>query len=382
MNFFHPKEINKWIGYLFAIAIIASTIYISNGMVKQLKQEEERKIKIIANSLELLSNEEQLSPNVTKHLLETMRSNTTIPILILDKKGQINDYKNIDSIKLNDKKFIAEMQSYYKPIEIKSPYLDLYIYYNNSSLLTKLKYYPALLIIIIALFTWFTLWYFRTLKRTEQSFLWAGLAKETAHQIGTPLSSIMGWMQILESENIKSEAIAEINNDVERLKIITERFSKIGSHPELKRQNIIPIIQETLSYLQSRISQKIQLFFETNINEVYVETNQALFSWVIENLIKNAVDATRNEGAIKIDLQISQKRVIIDICDNGQGIAHKYWKKVFEPGFTTKKRGWGLGLSLVKRIIQNYHKGKIFIIKSELGKGTTFRMILKLNQKN
>lgn len=377
MNFFNPKKLNKWLGYVFAIAIIVATIYISNGMVNQLKIEEEKKIKIIANSLELLSNEEQLSPNVTKHLLETMRSNTTIPILILDKKGEINDYKNIDSVKLNDKKFIAEMQTYYKPIEIKSPYLDLYIFYNNSALLTQLKYYPAILIIIIALFIWFTLWYFRTLKRTEQSFLWAGLAKETAHQIGTPLSSIMGWMQILESENVQSDAITEINNDVERLKIITERFSKIGSHPELKKENVIPIIQETLSYLKSRISQKIQLNFETDTNEATIETNQALFSWVIENLIKNAVDAIRNEGIINIMLQTSHKRIIIDICDNGQGIAHKNWKKVFEPGFTTKKRGWGLGLSLVKRIIQNYHKGKIFVIKSELGKGTTFRIILK-----
>ncbi len=377
MNFFNPKKINKWLGYVFAIAIIVATIYISNGMVNQLKIEEEKKIKIIANSLELLSNEEQLSPNVTKHLLETMRSNTTIPILILDKKGEINDYKNIDSLKLNDKQFIAEMQTYYKPIEIKSPYLDLYIYYNNSSLLTQLKYYPAILIIIIALFIWFTLWYFRTLKRTEQSFLWAGLAKETAHQIGTPLSSIMGWMQILESENVKSEAITEINNDVERLKTITERFSKIGSHPELKSENIIPIIRETISYLQNRISQKIQLNFETDTQIALIETNQALFSWVIENLTKNAVDAIRNEGKITINLQSHHHKIIIDICDNGQGIARKHWKKVFEPGFTTKKRGWGLGLSLVKRIIQNYHHGKIFVAKSELGKGTTFRIILK-----
>ena len=234
-----------------------------------------------------------------------------------------------------------------------------------------------ILILIIILFAYFSYWYFKTLKNTEQSFLWAGMAKETAHQIGTPLSSLMGWIEILKLENVSQEPIQEMENDIERLEQITERFSKIGSLPELEFHNIVEVTENSVNYLKSRTSKKVDYQFNSDKGEIRIPLNVALYSWVIENLIKNSVDAMQSVGAISVHISDNLDDVIVSITDTGPGISKNLHKRIFEPGYTTKKRGWGLGLSLAKRIVENYHKGKIFVAKSDKESGTEIQMILK-----
>src|SRR5690606_8492781 len=243
--------------------------------------------------------------------------------------------------------------------------------------LTRLQYYPIILILVIILFVYFSYWYFKTLKNTEQSFLWAGMAKETAHQIGTPLSSLLGWVEILKMEEMDQEPVLEIEKDIHRLNQITERFSKIGSLPELQPNNLIEITENTVNYLKGRMSSKVDLRFHSEKEEIRIPLNIALYSWVIENLVKNAVDAMQNQGAISVYVTDKENSVIVSVADTGPGIMKKLHKRIFEPGFTTKQRGWGLGLSLAKRIIENYHNGKIFVAKSDRDSGTEIRIILR-----
>ena len=252
-----------------------------------------------------------------------------------------------------------------------------FVYYENSQLLKRLQYYPMILVLIIILFVSFSFWYFRILKNTEQSYLWAGMAKETAHQIGTPLSSLLGWIEILKLEEENRESVQEMEKDIQRLSQITERFSKIGSLPELSSENVVDITENTVKYLKDRISSKVDLQFISSKQEIRIPLNVALYSWVIENLVKNAVDAMQNVGAINVHISENSNQVFILVEDTGPGIPKKLHKTIFDPGFTTKQRGWGLGLSLAKRIIENYHKGKIFVARSEKDAGTEIKIILK-----
>ena len=251
-----------------------------------------------------------------------------------------------------------------------------YIYYRNSDLLNKLTYYPIALILILGLFLTVIYMMFTSNKIAEQNKLWTGMAKETAHQIGTPLSSLLGWIAILKTENVDDKYIDEIENDVHRLNIIANRFSKIGSLPELKVRNIVDITKAAYHYLESRSSKQISFSFETSENTIDVHLNEELFGWVIENLIKNAIDAMQGKGSVSVSISSDSKFVKILVSDTGKGMNKSQFKQIFKPGYTTKKRGWGLGLSLSKRIIQDYHKGKIFVKKSEVGKGTTFQILL------
>lgn len=323
-----------------------------------------------------------MSDLIKSFISEVVLNSAHVPVVFTDEsREKIIAYGNMDSIKVQDKAYvkaiIAEMASQNSPIEI-----DLgsgkknYIFYQDSFILTQIKYFPLIQFLIIGLFLVIAYTLFSTARRAEQNQVWVGMAKETAHQLGTPLSSLMAWMELLKLKGVDESVTTEIGKDIKRLETITERFSKIGSVPELEKTNLVSVLQHALTYLETRVSRKIALELKTPAPEILVPLNIPLFDWVIENLCKNAIDAMDGKGFIKIELTDQQQFVYIDIIDSGKGIPKSEFKTVFEPGFTTKKRGWGLGLSLTKRIIENYHRGKIFVKRSEPNKGTTFRIVL------
>ncbi len=380
-NFFKNTRSRLWLNYLWIFICIVVIIVLSNHLVSQLKLEEEKKIESIAEAYELYGSDVVLDQKTMTFLFDFTKKNTSIPLLVLDEDDNYAFHKNIDSLFIKNpeklKETISEFKTYYPPIPIDLGYEKQYLYYKNSKLLSQLEYYPYILIALIGLFILFTLWYFRTLRRTEQSYLWAGLAKETAHQIGTPLSSIMGWIELLKLDPNDTESLMEMENDVQRLQFITDRFSKIGSEADVHETNLVDSTEEIVAYLRKRISDKITLEVHSNQAEVFASINVPLFNWVIENLVKNAVDSLKDSGAIHIEIRQMDKGIELDISDNGPGIPNRMRKSVFQPGFSTKKRGWGLGLSLAKRIIESYHQGKIFVLKSEPNVQTTFRIQLK-----
>ena len=251
------------------------------------------------------------------------------------------------------------------------------IYYGNSPLLKKIGYYPLALLLIILLFAAVVYFFYRSTKTAEQNKLWTGMAKETAHQIGTPLSSLVGWTEILKTEKVNPEYIAEIEKDIDRLQTITDRFSKIGSAPTLETLDLVEVTTSSYEYLKSRSSKLINFEIEHPDKEILVNLNAQLYSWTIENLVKNAIDAMKGKGDLKLSITQVEKQVFVNITDTGKGIPKQLFNKIFEPGYTTKKRGWGLGLSLAKRIVEDYHKGKIKVVESEIGKGTTIQITLK-----
>lgn len=376
------RNLSKWIGFLFAFLIFGATVWYSNQFVQQLKVEEQTKMETYAKAVELQGSDVTLSSDAQNFLIDITNGNTTIPAVLVGEMGEINAVMNIpeevqsDSVKM--KKILDDMKELRQPIVIDLGELGKqYVYYQNSPLLTRLQYYPIILIGLIILFILFSYWYFKTLKNTEQSFLWAGMAKETAHQIGTPLSSLLGWVEILKMEDVDQMPVIEIEKDIHRLNQITERFSKIGSLPELQPQNVIEVTENTVNYLRDRISKKVDLQFNSTKEEIRIPLNVALYSWVIENLVKNAVDAMQNQGAINVFISDNESKVTISVSDTGSGIPKNLHKRIFEPGFTTKTRGWGLGLSLAKRIIENYHKGKIFVAKSDKDSGTEIKIVLR-----
>lgn len=376
------RNISKWIGFLFAFLIFGMTVWFSNQFVQQLKHEEQLKIENYAHAVQLLGSDEIFSSKVQEYLVGITAANKTLPVILVDEEDELILVSNISEEIQNDskklEKIVSKMKQLHEPIEVDLGELGKqYVYYENSQLLKRLQYYPMILILIIILFAYFSYWYFKTLKNTEQSFLWAGMAKETAHQIGTPLSSLMGWIEILKLENVSQEPIQEMENDIERLEQITERFSKIGSLPELELHNIVEVTENSVNYLKSRTSKKVDYQFNSDKGEIRIPLNVALYSWVIENLIKNSVDAMQSVGAISVHISDNLDDVIVSITDTGPGISKNLHKRIFEPGYTTKKRGWGLGLSLAKRIVENYHKGKIFVAKSDKESGTEIQMILK-----
>lgn len=381
-NLLKNRNLSKWIGFIVAFLIFGSTIWYSNQFVQELKKEEQTKIENYAKAVQLLGSDEVLSSGVQNYLLTITTGNTTMPVLLLDDEQEVVLANNIhhdimsDTLKMN--RLIRKMKELHQPIEVDLGILGKqYVYYENSPLLTRLQYYPIILIFIIILFVFFSFWYFRTLKNTEQSFLWAGMAKETAHQIGTPLSSLLGWVEILRLENANPESVDEIEKDIHRLNQITERFSKIGSLPELQMNNLVEITQNTVQYLKDRISKGIEFQFKSEKEEIRIPLNVALYSWVIENLVKNAADAMQNKGALSVYISDNMDYVTVSVADTGSGIPKRLHKRIFEPGFTTKTRGWGLGLSLAKRIIEDYHKGRIYVAKSDKDSGTEIKVVLK-----
>lgn len=331
----------------------------------------------IAKNLESDSNQD-----IGELPLQIISSNQTTPMITVSKRGEYN-YNNIDEEKAKDttyiKALIEKFKKENKPIEIRYDGEVLStIYYGNSPLLNKLKYYPMALVLIIVLFAAVAYFFYRSTKTADQNKLWTGMAKETAHQIGTPLSSLVGWSEILKAEQVNPQYLEEIEKDINRLQTITERFSKIGSVPNLEEQDIVTATKESYQYLKSRSSKLINFEISVPNESIFVKLNEPLYSWTIENLVKNAIDAMKGKGTLNIHIEKDQKFVHVLISDTGKGISKNLFKTIFEPGFTSKKRGWGLGLSLSKRIIEDYHKGKIKVKQSEIGKGTTMQISLKM----
>jgi signal transduction histidine kinase len=309
-----------------------------------------------------------------EYLRYVINNNTTIPIILTDSKDGIIDTRNLEESIAKDSLKIKESLEDFKKqnLPIKMGEFQ-YIYYGNSSLLNQLKYFPIALIIIIVLFGALVYNFYKASKTATQNKLWAGMAKETAHQIGTPLSSLLGWIEIMKVDNVDETTVEEVTKDVNRLQTIAERFSKIGSEPVLLKLNVIEETSKTFEYLRSRTSNQVEFLFKAPAHPVYVMLNPELHSWTVENLVKNAIDAMKGKGALNVVIEETEKQIKIKVTDTGKGIPKNQFRKIFEPGFTTKKRGWGLGLSLTRRIVEEYHKGRIKVLNSEIDKGTTMQ---------
>lgn len=315
---------------------------------------------------------------------EVVLNSASVPVIITDStRTRVIEYGLLDPVKARDtlylKRTLEHMAGDNDPIEIElADQGKRFIFYQNSDLLTRMMYFPYIQLGIIAMFLIIAYIFFSSARKSEQNQVWVGLAKETAHQLGTPLSSMIAWIELLNLEGHTSETITELTKDVDRLQKITDRFSKIGSEPKLKKENIVRVIYDSVDYIRSRASKKVHYqILQPVTQEIFVPINLHLFEWVIENLCKNAIDAIAGDGLIDIDIREEEKLVLIDISDNGKGIPKSRFKTIFNPGYTSKKRGWGLGLSLSKRIIKDYHNGKIFVKSSVINKGTTFRIILR-----
>jgi two-component sensor histidine kinase len=392
-SIYQSKAALKWIALAFSLIIGFASVLYTNSIVEELKEREERYIELFANTLEYTSDPNN-SENITFIFQEIVTPNNSIPVIVVDANGNPSIYRNInvDSSK-NDsaamqqilKKELKLMEQEYEPIAISGvdsndPSGYQYIYYRNSDLIYRLRYYPYIQLSVIAAFVFFGYVSFSYSRKAEQNQVWVGLAKETAHQLGTPLSSLMAWLEIMKiDDDLKDkEVVTELEKDISKLELITSRFSSIGSVPVLKEENISKIIEQTVNYLKKRTSKKVDLNFLSKDDIITADINKPLFDWVIENLCKNAIDAMSGEGKITITLKEGKYGdALIDITDNGKGIPSGKIKQIFQPGFSTKKRGWGLGLTLAKRIIENYHNGKILVKESTVNKGTTFRIILR-----
>ncbi|MBI4645624.1 MAG: HAMP domain-containing histidine kinase [Bacteroidia bacterium] len=382
MNIYSRKQWWKLLLFIAAVVIGISSLWYTNVLVKKLSVEARKKVELWAEGTKQLANINDQNQNFS-FLLEVIINNETVPVILADEKEKINGYKNLDSLKALDPEYLKNqleiMKKQHEPIEIVL-YEDHknYIYYKDSVLLVQLTYYPYIQLGVIFLFILVSYFAFSVSRKAEQNQVWVGLSKETAHQLGTPISSLIAWVELLKMEKKKEEHVAEIEKDVRRLEVITERFSKIGSTPVLSKVNIIDVLYQSINYIKSRVSSKItfNLHF-TKDDEIIVPLNIALFEWVIENLCKNAIDAMDGTGTIDIFVTDQTQIIYIDIKDTGKGIPKSKYKDVFHPGYTTKERGWGLGLSLAKRIIETYHSGKIFIKSSEIDVGTVFRIALK-----
>ena len=372
----------KWKLFLFIAAILIGfgSLWYTNILVKELKSEERKKIELWAEAMkqfETASLDQDIS-----FILKTLQNNKTVPVILTDEADNIIHTLNLDSEQLLDSSYLKEqleqMKELYPPIEINVVDGVNHVYYRDSTLLTKLTYYPFIQLLVIFLFIVVAYFAFSSSRRAEQNQVWVGMSKETAHQLGTPISSLLAWIELLKMKNEDDNLVQEVEKDIKRLETITERFSKIGSAPVLTSINIVPVLYNSVSYVKNRSSNKVKFNMQFLIDEVIpVPLNIALFEWVIENLCKNAIDAMNGSGFIDVSITDQIQVIFIDIKDSGKGIPKSKYKTVFQPGYTTKKRGWGLGLSLSKRIIEEYHSGKIFVKSSEPNNGTTFRIVLK-----
>ena len=397
MDIYSKKQKWKFALIGFAVIIGISSLFVTNTLVKELKTEERKKIELWAQA--------------TKHLvsltgegdyslaIKVISENNNIPVILVDACDSILENRNFqnftktDSFFINlgiitpqiiDNKFLRselnEMkESGDEPIEINIIGDKQWIYYKDSALLYRLRYYPVYQLGFIGLFMFIAYFMFSASRRSEQNKVWAGMAKETAHQIGTPLSSLMAWTELLKEKEGTEQMVAEMEKDIKRLETITERFSKIGSKSELQKRDIVSLVSQSIEYLKARMPVNTEFDIQVPGKEIIIPLNSVLFEWVIENLVTNAVDAMKGKGKISVSITEEENKIVINISDTGDGIDRSIIKNIFKPGVTSKKRGWGLGLSLSKRIIEEYHKGSIFVMKSEKGKGTTFTIRLPKN---
>ncbi len=380
MSFFSHNRISKVFMLSALFIILGLLLWNTTLFFERLKDVERDKMKIWAQSQKSITTENKNDYLELNLLIIT--SNNKIPIVNLNTDGTVNMHRNISKKIIEDpklfKKYIASLKLVNDPIVIPLPNNNKqYLYYGDSSILNKLKYYPIAIFLIVLLLIGMVYFFFNTSKISEQNKLWAGMAKETAHQLGTPLSSLVGWIEILKSENIDPSYIHEITKDITRLNMITERFSKIGSKPSLTLMNVIGETEDAFEYLKARSSKLIQFKLEVPDSSILVKLNKELYGWTIENLVKNAIDAMKGKGDLTVKVIEEKQHVKIQVIDTGMGLSKFLFKRVFEPGYTTKTRGWGLGLSLARRIIVDYHKGNIKVAQSEKDKGTTFQITLK-----
>lgn len=378
----------QYIGWKFVLAsiavlIIVTTIWFVSNLTKKIQDEERKKVAIWAEAnQELLKSAPDANLNL---VVEIVTTNTTIPLILTDKQGHILDSRNIDSLRIaqNPDYLQEQLQAFKKQhppfiMEVDARQkLYNYIYYGDSLILKQIRYYPYIQLGVVTLFIALVLFALSSTNRATQNQVWVGLAKETAHQLGTPLSSMEAWLEILRENEANSMMATELAKDVDRLKLITDRFSKIGSVPKLEERNVLEQIENMTAYIRKRAPQKVRFTVHSSEKELPVMISPPLFDWVVENLLKNALDAMEGSGHIDINIENHPTFVTIDIADTGKGIPKMHFEKVFKPGFSTKKRGWGLGLSLAKRIIEEYHKGRLFVKSSEINKGTTFRILLR-----
>jgi two-component system, sporulation sensor kinase E len=385
LSIYYKKNNWKIVLLLVAIVIGAVSLYYTSQVVHNIEKQEKKKMLLWARATRDLSSNTDLEQN-QEFLLDILRENDNIPVILTDDNLQILSYLNIDPEQAEKPGYLERqlvvMRQQHEPILIEPiEGIRQYIFFKDSDLLYQLRYYPYFQLAVISIFLLVSYLAFSVSRRYEQDFLWVGMAKETAHQLGTPISSLMAWQEYLKSTTAEEdqEMVNEVGKDIERLQTITERFSKIGSVPVLEPVDMREVIERGMGYMRKRASEKVVFQIETGDQPVMVALNAPLFDWVIENLTKNALDAMSGAGTIRLQLSTAQKMAVIDFTDTGKGIPNHQFQAIFKPGITTRKRGWGLGLTLVKRIIEKYHDGKIFVKWSEQGKGTTFRIQLPLS---
>jgi signal transduction histidine kinase len=382
----YPQFLN-WRSLLafIAILIVTGTIFYSKYLANKIEDDERIKVHSFAESLKLKATSDD--PNVLTFTNQAAVENKEIPIVETDENDNPSGfYVNLDSNRIVvDSNYLRKKVSQYKnihpPVQVEitaNPKTYNKYYYGNSDLLNEVRYYPLVQLLIVGLFIIVTLLALRSRYRAVQNQVWAGMAKETAHQLGTPVSSLEGWVEMLKQNGISEKIVRELEKDVDRLRLVSDRFGKIGSKPQLEKSNIVTQITNMVEYVRKRAAGKVNFTINTHgESEITAKISEPLFDWVIENLLKNALDAMEGKGAITVDIRNTAENITIEVTDTGKGISKQNMSRVFNPGFTTKKRGWGLGLSLSKRIINQYHKGEIFVRSSEVGKGTTFRIVLK-----
>ncbi|WP_242131250.1 sensor histidine kinase [Aestuariivivens marinum] len=383
MLFTEYRNTFRWLIIVISFFLVSLILWNTYMFFQNFKQDQRIKMETWTFAYKEIA-KDLYNVNKTNKLAEfiIIDSTVTAPMLLVDNNNQIRTFRNLDSLKLLNPKYFEKtklkLEKENSPIEINIENSEsTTLYYGNSPLLNKLKYYPSALILIIVLFGTVIFLFYSSNKNASQNKLWSGMAKETAHQIGTPLSSLIGWTEILKTEQVDPNYIAEIEKDVDRLKTITERFSKIGSVPKLEIADIIEETSNSFDYLKARSSNLIDFEMRVPDGNISVYLNKELFSWAIENLVKNAIDAMKGRGKLTIEISQLENNIKVSVTDTGKGILKKDFKKIFEPGYTTKKRGWGLGLSLTRRIIEDFHNGKIKVLYSEIDKGTTIQIVLK-----
>jgi nitrogen-specific signal transduction histidine kinase len=379
------RQYFNWKTYLIlaALCIVGASLYYTSQLASKLAAEERKKMEQVVDAIKIMADEESGGHDLT-FASTFVSQNTTIPFIAVDEEGNTTQYNNLDTAKVSrDTTYLrTQLKAFMstgEPIVAEMGYGlgKQYIYYGESYLLTQLRYFPYVQLAIIMLFLVVVLISFSTAHRSIQNQVWVGLSKETAHQLGTPLSSIEGWLELLKEDGRNAETVAEMQKDLDRLKLVADRFGKVGSVPVLEEEDVRHRLRNMVDYMQKRAPAKVHITIDDMDKEIPVNLSGPLFDWVVENLMRNALDAMEGKGNIHVSVQDTGQQVWIDIADTGKGIPRHQVKKIFNPGFTTKKRGWGLGLSLSKRIIKKYHHGSLIVKNTEAGKGTTFRIILR-----
>lgn len=401
-NIYDKRKLWKWIFLFLSVVLVGFFLIVSNNLVNDLAKQERERMEIWANATKALAtapmstddNGMVMQSGDIDFYLGIIEKNDNIPVLLVDEDNNILMHRNFDlpepvdtlnpmTLSPANETFLQDKLSHLRNsrnhILIKiDDQITQHLYYEDSTLLTSMSYYPRIQLLVMILFVALVYFAVMTIKKAEQNKVWVGLSKETAHQLGTPISSLMAWVQMLEASGIDKEIVDDMNKDVNRLSMIADRFSKIGSKPEMALQPICDVVTKSLDYLRARISTAVSLSTDLPQNEHNVMLCRPLFEWVMENLCKNAVDAMQGKGSLNVLVGYDKKTAFIEVTDTGKGIARKNFSNVFSPGYTTKKRGWGLGLTLAKRIVEEYHGGRIFVKQSEIGVGTTFRIELPI----